>query len=910
MEFKSRLPIDEYRDRIIAESERHPVLIVTAETGAGKSTRVPFWFWQKGNRVHVTQPRRIAARALCHYVAQSMAVEAGREIGYQTGLDSKKSAATRLLYLTDGVQMVQEIRGRREYDLLVLDEIHEWNLNQEVLIGLVKKNLAGGHYGRGVPRVIIMSATFKARQLAAFLDHAPLISVPGREYPVSRHRHNPCFFIADAVSLIEQDHNLLVFQPGKQEIEEFSLSLRTVLEEDKLKAAILPLHSELSVKEQAKVFNRYPVPKVVVATDIAQTSLTIDDIDAVVDSGLKKEVRVIHGIEGLYPTEISGAECLQRSGRAGRVKPGVYLLLSDTAVEDRPEFPEPEIRRLNLEAVVLRMIKWGLTPLDFVFFHRPKRNLITKAIENLQVFGAIDGEQKITADGRRMADLPLSVRSARLLLEAEKGGDRVVDRALKVIAVLESKGIVNKEFSGGRLYSAPYNSDLLNQLAVWENARPNQAVISGKKLAMAREIYSELKKRLGISRGAMAPLSNRDVGWLFRAILSSFADSVYERNEAGGFRNDTEERAADRQSLFAETRPGMVAGLPFDLVISREDPRTGVKEERCLALLTFCSELAVDQLEDLKPFSFSRRLQVETARGQLTCRDDYHFGGRVIKSVSRPPDWKKPEELQQVLVRAGEWFESNAPKLACWKQLEKNRRWYAEAARLLGNDRPFSFYFKDWLHREMRLHLRVQDLALFFNFFQPLFDLRLNQLLPFPMVRKLILAKWPSHIAVAGSELPLTWSAGRPRITLDRDQFASANRDDLILPTGQPVPIVLENRLFRSWPEAVTAYNDRLKKEIFERRWQPERKPARIADLLGIPFPLAFNGGGGKENAIFEFYTAPALQGDQAVLVHFFTKLEAERYFETIRPEWEAAKDRCRKNSLENIFRDKGWKVK
>ncbi len=174
------------------------------------------------------------------------------------------------------------------------------------------------------------------------------------------------------------------------------------------------------------------------ATDIAQTSLTIDDIDAVIDSGIKKEVRLVSGIEGLYPTEISTSECRQRAGRAGRVKKGFYILCSERGMDDRLDYPEPEIRRLNLESVVLRMCKWGISPLEFNFFHRPNRSLILKAIQNLKNFGALTAENKVTADGRRMAELPLSVRSARLLLEAEKGGPRVTDRALKVIAIFET----------------------------------------------------------------------------------------------------------------------------------------------------------------------------------------------------------------------------------------------------------------------------------------------------------------------------------------------------------------------------------------------------------------------------------------------------------------------------------------
>ena len=168
-----------------------------------------------------------------------------------------------------------------------------------------------------------MSATLKAKQISTFLNHAPVITVPGRGFPVECQRRHPCFLLPDAATLLEEGHNVLLFQPGKQEIDDTIQNLKELLEHDGSKAVILPLHSELSISEQSKVFRNYPLPKAVVATDIAQTSLTIDDIDAVIDSGIKKEVRLVSGIEGLYPTEISTSECRQRAGRAGRVKKGL-----------------------------------------------------------------------------------------------------------------------------------------------------------------------------------------------------------------------------------------------------------------------------------------------------------------------------------------------------------------------------------------------------------------------------------------------------------------------------------------------------------------------------------------------------------------------------------------------------------
>ncbi|MFH2108205.1 MAG: helicase-related protein [Chrysiogenia bacterium] len=909
MQFLDKLPVDGYRDEIMSAIAANPVVILTAETGAGKSTRVPWWLWQAGKKVHVTQPRRIAARALSNYVARACRVPWGREIGYQTGLDGNRSAATSLLYLTDGVQMVREIQGNRDYDVLILDEIHEWNLNQEVLIGLVRKNLDSGFFKLSGKRAVIMSATLKARQISTFLNQAPVITVPGRGFPVDCQRRHPCFLLPDAANLLEAGHNVLLFQPGKQEIDETIRNLKELLDHDNQKAIILPLHAELSITEQSKVFRNYPLPKAVVATDIAQTSLTIDDIDAVIDSGVKKEVRLVSGIEGLYPTEISTSECRQRAGRAGRVKKGLYILCSERGMDDRLDYPEPEIRRLNLESVVLRMCKWGLSPLEFSFFHRPNRSLILKAIQNLKIFGALTQENMVTADGRRMAELPLSLRSARLLLEAEKGGRRVTDRALKIIAIFETRGVVSKEFAGEFYANSPFKSDLLNQLDLWEDQKHNSRLLSAKKAALAREIYGELKKRLGVLP-VKGPLTAAEQKHLFRAILSGFCDGVYFKGD-GVYWREGEERQIERTSILNQTKPEMVAGLPFDLIINREDQKTGNKEEKYLPLLTFCSELSFLQLAELKPFSYEKRRRILLQDDKLSVSEEIFFGGRLIKTMAVEPDWTRTDEKHAILTLALEWFEKNFEHLPCRAEIERNRAWFIEASAALNEKLPpFELCLRDYLYRQLRRSLKIDDLRFFFQFHPALQRIDLHHLLPHRWLKKLKSARWPKQLQIKDMDIPLEYINGKPYLALDQGQFHRIEAAEVRLPSGEAPGFLLQGESFPDWAAAAKHFNARLKEEIFERKWRHEKKSVQVGDIQDIPFPLAFQGGNGKDNSRFEFYSAPAFEDGKVFLIHFHNLEQAQTYYRSIEKQWAECRTRFSKNAMENIFRGKGWKIK
>jgi HrpA-like RNA helicase len=906
------LPIYKLKQLIESTITKNPITILTAETGAGKSTRVPLWLRLKNKTVHVTQPRRIAARSLSHYLAKLTKTSLGKEIGYQTGFDSKQSKETKLLYVTDGVQMIREINGRRNYDVLVLDEVHEWNLNQEVLIGLVKKSLNKGFYKKSGKRVVIMSATLQATKLSKFLGNAPVIAVEGRGFPVTLHHNDPLFILPDTAQMVELERNVLVFQPGKQEIETFKDDLERMLEAEKVKAKILPLHAELSLTEQAKVFNHYSLPKVVIATDIAQTSLTIDDIDAVVDSGIKKEVRVVKGIEGLYPVEISHAECMQRAGRAGRVRNGQYFLCAEASMKDRPAFPDPEIQRLNLESVVLRLIKMGISPLDFPFFHSPSKALIFKAIKKLKLLGAISEDGTVTADGNKMAEFPVSLRSARMLLEAQKGNPKVVDSAIKCIAILETKGIAVKDAAGQKYLNARFQSDLLNQLALWESYKRNRKSINQKKFALAKEIYRELNKRLRITHPVKSGLFSKDLPMLYRAILSCFADEVFIK---GGeeYTRENEIRQLDRESILAQAKPEMIVGLPFDLIINRENYDTGLKEEVYIPLITFSSELTLELLDELKPFSFHKVETVKIIGSKVSVYREFFFGGRQISAFTSPPNWANEKERRCVIPPVLDWFEKNKHKYDLDKKLERTEKDFNEITSMVkGKLKSFDFYRRNFLARELNTDLKIDDLDLLFKFHSGFSSIHLKKLLPYPVIKELKRAGWPRFIELTetGEMLEIHYIKGKAFVTFDYAAFEKVKEQELVLPTGERAGVIFGDRRFNDWEGAARAFNNWKKQDIYEKKLKGLKKPGHMEDLMEIPFPQPFEGGKGKDNTPLEFYIVPKVEGDEVFLVHYPDKEYAEAIFEGERSEWEEFIRKYKRTKLENIFKQKGWKVR
>jgi len=555
----TNLPIADYREQILQAISANSVVVITAETGAGKSTQVPQFLMEAGYRVAVTQPRRLAARTVAERVAEEVGCRLGEEVGFRTGFERNDSAATKVLFCTDGLQLVRELTGNGATDVLVIDEVHEWNINIETLVAWTRKRLSEGANFK----VVLMSATLDAQKLATFFGElVPVISVPGRLFPVEIKSGRTSDLVSTVRQMVEKGRNVLVFQPGKREIEDTVSALRG------LDAEILPLHGDMESVDQRRAFRHYDRPKVVVATNVAQTSITIDDIDAVVDSGVERRVELADGIQGLYLKPISQADCWQRAGRAGRCKEGIYVLCSDTSLESRPAYPKAEIERVRLDQLVLRLAVTGFDATALEFFHQPEREVLADAKRALHALGAMLKDGSITKIGRQMAKLPISVQYARMVIEADRLGEE--EDVTTIVAFLEAGGLRAKDGNWRKL-TAEKESDLLAEMDLFnaceglhgEEFRENG--IFAKAFFRAKEIRVKLRQALKDAGIDYDRSEKHDRQAILKSCIAGMVDHLFKHIGGGEYQNGGRgTRQMARESVVTNP-PKWAVGLPKDI---------------------------------------------------------------------------------------------------------------------------------------------------------------------------------------------------------------------------------------------------------------------------------------------------------------------------------------------------------
>jgi pre-mRNA-splicing factor ATP-dependent RNA helicase DHX16 len=435
---REALPMFQYREELLRAVKEHQVLIVVSETGSGKTTQIPQYLVEAGyGRVACTQPRRVAAMSVAARVAQEMNVKLGREVGYSIRFEDCSSDQTIIKYMTDGM-LLREFLSEPDlsgYSVIMVDEAHERSLSTDIVMGLVKD--IARFRGDGL-RVIISSATLNAVKFSKYFDDAPIFRVPGRMFGVDvLYAKSPQADYLDACCVtVLQIHasqppgDILVFLTGQEEIEtaEESLRARTRGLGSKLGELIIaPIYSTLPSDLQAKIFEPTPLGarKVVLATNIAETSVTIPGIVYVIDIGFVKlkGYNPSTRMESLQVVPVSQAGAIQRAGRAGRTQPGkCFRLYTKWSFENEMEKDTPpEILRTNLAQVVLTLMSLGIDNLlEFDFIDAPPVEVLARSLEQLYALGALNDRGQLTKLGRRMAELPLDPMMAKALLASEQ----------------------------------------------------------------------------------------------------------------------------------------------------------------------------------------------------------------------------------------------------------------------------------------------------------------------------------------------------------------------------------------------------------------------------------------------------------------------------------------------------------
>ncbi|MEW7980837.1 MAG: ATP-dependent RNA helicase HrpA [Candidatus Sedimenticola endophacoides] len=449
--FPQELPISERWEEIAARIRDHQVVVLCGETGSGKSTQLPKICLALGRgvygRIGHTQPRRIAARSLASRISQELEREPGTAVGYKVRFHDHVRPETHIKLLTDGMLLaeVQQDRFLNEYDTLIIDEAHERSLNIDFLLGYLHDLLPR----RPDLKVIITSATIDPERFSRHLGDAPIINVSGRTYPVEVRYREPedegggergdgvRQTLVDAVDELSREDrgDILVFLSGEREIRETA----EILRKHRLPVTeILPLYARLGPGEQAKIFRTGGARRIILATNVAETSLTVPGIRHVIDAGFARISRYSarSKVQSLPVERISQASANQRTGRCGRVAEGICIrLYSEADFEARPEYTEPEIQRTNLASVILQMKILGFGEIEqFPFIDPPDQRLVRDGYRVLEEIGAVDRGRRVSRVGRQLARLPVDPRIGRMLLSAAHGG--CLDEVLVIAAAL------------------------------------------------------------------------------------------------------------------------------------------------------------------------------------------------------------------------------------------------------------------------------------------------------------------------------------------------------------------------------------------------------------------------------------------------------------------------------------------
>jgi ATP-dependent helicase HrpA len=792
LSYPAELPISARREEIIASLSRSRVLILCGETGSGKTTQLPKCLLEAGvvrsGMIGHTQPRRIAARAVAARLTAELSDAPPHYVGHKVRFNDSSSPDTVIKVMTDGI-LLAEARGDpnlSRYDAIIIDEAHERSLNIDLLMGFLRDLLTR----RADLTVVITSATIEPKRFSAYFHDAPVIEVSGRSYPVEV-RYRPLESdtddrfdvglidgIVSALTELTQEPgdigrgDVLVFLPGERDIREAAEAIEQRFGEA---LAILPLYSRLAWSEQQRVFDTRGPRRVVLATNVAETSLTVPGIRTVIDSGLARLARYSARSKLLrLPIEpISQASAWQRTGRCGRMGAGVCIRLY--AEDDfllRPEFTPPEVLRTNLASVILQMetLKLG-SPTNFPFLDPPDTRLINDGYRLLQELQAVDEAQAITAVGRTIARLPVDPRMGRMLLEARSEGCLAeLSRLVAVLSIQDPRERPQDRQAAAdaaHAEGADAKSDFVTLLSLrqrYQEARDTksksalrrwcqQAFLSAARMREWEELETQLHSLI------------RELGWVLnskaasvdaihRALLAGLLGNVGEKTERSDFVG-----ARGRRFVIAPGTP-VRKSAPRWLMAAQM-----VETERVYARLV----ASIDPLwvETLAAHLVKREYtepEWDEHRGVVSCRQSVTlYGLQLIAGRRVNYGQVAPQEAREIFVREAlvhrrcrlkaAFVEHNlALKRALWAEEAALRRHVvlvdeiAEAARylaLIPSEVHSLATFERWRKQQERIDPTVLQLSL----------AQLRQA-DAPAVSA---DQYPKHLSLAGNHLPIRY---------------------------------------------------------------------------------------------------------------------------------------------------------
>lgn len=767
--YPEALPVSARRDDIAEAIEEHQVVIIAGETGSGKTTQIPKICLDlgRGRRglIGHTQPRRLAARTVAERIAEELGQDIGETVGYAIRFDDRVSPTSAVKLMTDGILLAEMQRDRylNAYDTIIIDEAHERSLNIDFILGYLRQLLPK----RPDLKVIITSATIDPERFANHFrdsagEPAPIIEVSGRTYPVEI-RYEPMEFDVDGKTIdqdpldavceaceelmLEGPGDILCFFPGERDIRD---AMEAMAARKWKGVEITPLFGRLSNQEQHRVFQPHAGRRIVLSTNIAETSLTVPGIRYVVDTGTARISRYSTRtkVQRLPIEPISQASANQRSGRCGRVADGIAIrLYSEDDFESRPEFTDPEILRTNLASVILQMALMRLGDIaEFPFVQPPDNRAIRDGLLLLHELGALqeherDGQPTLTAVGRDIARLPVDPRMARMLVEANRLG--ALDDVLVIVAAMTIQDVRERplEFQAQAdqahaRFKSP-TSDFLSFLKLWDYIGQSRDDLSGNafRKQMKKEFLHYMRIREWYDLVRQLREVSRQLGWSTRheSADERNPDAIHQSLLAGllshiGARDgNTREFKGARGTRFMVFPGSSLAKKPPEFVMAAELVETSRLWARDVASIepTWVEKLAGPLLKhQYSEPTWSRKRASGIAHQKSTL-----YGVTIIADRVVPYHVVDPEAARDMFIRhaliEGDWtthhtfFHANVDKLESAAEVEEKAR---RRGIVVDEDTLFDFYdtrlpatittgrhFDSWWKKERRVNPNLLD---------------------------------------------------------------------------------------------------------------------------------------------------------------------------------------------------------